>query len=41
MTIDHPRLHIYITLPADMGSPILVQMPSEYFIHRFVSAQDI
>jgi hypothetical protein len=38
---DHPQLHVYVTLPADMGSPTLFQVPSEYFIHRFVSAQDI
>jgi hypothetical protein len=35
------QLHIYVTSRSILGSPTLVQMPSEYFIHRFVSAQDI
>jgi hypothetical protein len=38
---DHPQLHVYVTLPANMSSPTLVQGIGKYFIHRFVSAQVI
>ena len=38
---DQPQLHVYITLPAEMGSPTLVNSIGEYLIRHFASAQDI
>jgi hypothetical protein len=35
------QLHIYVTSRSILGSPTLIQVPSEYFIRRFVFAQDI
>ena len=35
------QLHIYVTSRPILGSPALVQATSEYFIRRFVFAQDV
>ena len=35
------QLHVYVTLPANMGSPTPVDTIDEYFIRLFTPAHDI